>query len=84
MASLSARFVSSRTFGWQRLEAPPGMLIVLEIGQVLQRLVYQISPHDPLTLISILGLILLVAIASSLIPARRATRIDPMAALRRE
>jgi putative ABC transport system permease protein len=61
-----------------------GMLVVLLAAQVLQRLVYQISPHDPATLSAILALVLLVALAACLLPARRAMRIDPMIAIRSE
>jgi putative ABC transport system permease protein len=61
-----------------------GTLVVLAAAQVLQRLVYQISPHDPATLAAILALVLLVAVASCLVPTRRAMRIDPMIALRSE
>jgi putative ABC transport system permease protein len=61
-----------------------GTLVVLAAAQVLQRLVYQVSPHDPTTLAGILALVLLVAVVSCLVPARRAMRIDPMIALRCE
>ena len=43
-----------------------------------------IAPADPLTYTAIAVLLSVVSIAASLIPARRATRIDPVVALRTE
>lgn len=59
-----------------------GTLLVLAAAQLLQRLLYQVSPHDPGTLAAILALVLLVAVAACVLPARRAMRIDPMIAIR--
>jgi putative ABC transport system permease protein len=61
-----------------------GTAVVLGGAQVLRRLVYQISPHDPATLVATLGLVMLVTLAASLLPALRALRIDPMIAIRAE
>jgi putative ABC transport system permease protein len=54
------------------------------LTQTMRSLLYQISPTDPLTLVGVVSLLLLVAAAASWIPARRATRIDPIDALRHE
>ncbi len=61
-----------------------GTAVVLGSAEVLRRLVYQISPHDPATLAATLALVMLVTLVASLVPARRALRIDPMIALRSE
>jgi predicted permease len=45
---------------------------------------YGIAPQDPLTLVLATGLLLLVALSAAYLPARRASRLDPMAALRQE
>jgi len=54
------------------------------VGQLLQSLLVQTSPTDPTTLLSIVALLLSVAVAACLWPARRAARLDPMMALRHE
>jgi ABC-type antimicrobial peptide transport system permease subunit len=41
-----------------------------------------VTPHDPLTFIAAGGLLLLVAVASSLVPALRILRLDPAKILR--
>jgi predicted permease len=52
--------------------------------RALQSLVFGITPRDPATFISVAALLLTVAIVAALIPAMRATRIDPTSALRAE
>jgi ABC-type antimicrobial peptide transport system permease subunit len=47
-------------------------------------LLYGVERHDPATLCSVATLLALSALAAVAIPARRATQVDPIAALRRE
>ncbi len=54
----------------------------LVLTRVMSTLLFHVSPTDPVTFAAIAFFFLLVALAASYIPARRATKIDPMAALR--
>ena len=61
-----------------------GLLTSLGLARLLKEYLFGISPQDPLTLVVVAGLLALVGMVACLIPARRATRIDPMVALRSE
>jgi putative ABC transport system permease protein len=61
-----------------------GVVIALACGQWLGPLLFQESPHDPLVFGFVALLLLGVTIAASIIPSRRAARVDPIVALRYE
>jgi ABC-type antimicrobial peptide transport system permease subunit len=61
-----------------------GLIGALLLTRFMQSLLYGITPTDPVTFAGVGALLVLAAAAASLIPARRATRIDPIIALRAE
>jgi putative ABC transport system permease protein len=61
-----------------------GIPAVLGLTHFLSALLFDVRPADPLTFIGVAVLLALVALTASYIPARRAMRVDPMAALRDE
>jgi putative ABC transport system permease protein len=54
------------------------------LARLMDSLLYQIPPRDPVTYLGVCVILALVAIAASYVPALRATRVDPMVALRYE
>jgi putative ABC transport system permease protein len=61
-----------------------GLLGSVVLVRLIAKLLYGITPLDPLTFFAVSILLTLIALAASYIPARRATRVDPMVALRCE
>jgi putative ABC transport system permease protein len=59
-----------------------GVAAAVALGRLLTSQLYGISPTDPMTFVALGGLLLAVTLISTLLPARRATRVDPMIALR--
>jgi len=59
-----------------------GIALAFVAARLLQNMVFGISTHDPLTFCGVAGILGVVTIGASYIPARRATRIDPLEALR--
>jgi len=61
-----------------------GLLGALGLARAMTGLLFQLSPTDPATLATVAGLLTSVAVVASYLPARRATRVDPLVALRSE
>jgi predicted permease len=61
-----------------------GLIAALGLTGVMRLGLTDAAPHDPLTFTAIAMLVTIVAVAACLVPARRATRVDPVIALRAE
>jgi putative ABC transport system permease protein len=61
-----------------------GLLIAVVATRAVRAMLFEVSPSDPLTYAGVTALIGVIAFGASVIPARRATRVDPVVALRAE
>jgi putative ABC transport system permease protein len=59
-----------------------GVAGALALSRVLASLVFDVAVHDPLTYGAVVAMLAMVALAACVIPARKASRVDPMVALR--
>jgi len=61
-----------------------GLLGAFAMTRLLRGLLFEVAPSDPLTYVCVAGLLAVVALLACYIPARRATKVDPIVALRCE
>jgi ABC-type antimicrobial peptide transport system permease subunit len=61
-----------------------GLVASIAVTRAIGGLLYQVSPLDPIVLVGVTALVAICGLAASAIPARRATRVDPIVALRFE
>jgi putative ABC transport system permease protein len=61
-----------------------GIVGSLALTRLMAKLLFGVSASDPLTFLAVAALLIVVALAASYIPARRAMRVDPIVALRYE
>lgn len=61
-----------------------GAALAFAAGRLIASQLFQVAPHDPLALSLAAALLLSVALGATYLPARRAARLDPVAALRRD
>jgi predicted permease len=61
-----------------------GVVVALALSRLLSSYLYGITAQDPLTFLAVVGLLVCMALAAGYLPARRATKVDPIVALRYE
>jgi len=88
--ALGARTANVRRLAMKHGLTPAFFGVVIGIGgalavtQLATSLLHGVQPRDPLTFVGVVALLVLVAFGASWLPARRATRVDPITALRAE
>ena len=89
MALGAGRLAILRLIAWEglRLIVPggaAGLIAALGMSVTLRSLLFSVSPHDPATFLCVALVLVAVAFTATMIPARAATKIDPIQALRAE
>jgi putative ABC transport system permease protein len=61
-----------------------GLAVAIAAGSVVRSMLFDVTPMDPITLVSVSVVLLTVGVLACYLPARRAMRVDPLVALRAE
>lgn len=78
------RLVLGQSVGMLVLGTVIGLAGAFALTWLMQTLLFEVTPTDPLTYVSVIGILAVVALVACYIPARRATKVDPLIALRYE
>jgi putative ABC transport system permease protein len=76
------RLLMAQAAGMIGLGLVPGLGMSLAVTRLLRAFLLGVGPLDPATLLAVAAVLVSVAVAACYVPARRATRIDPLVALR--
>ena len=61
-----------------------GVLAAIALTRLMRTLLFEVQPSDPVTLVAVVLVLLAVALLAGYVPGRRASRVDPIVALRYE
>ena len=61
-----------------------GMLLAVGVSQLLRTLLFDVQPRDPVTFAGVAAVLVTTGLLACVVPARRATRVDPLVALRNQ
>ena len=61
-----------------------GLALALGISRLMRIILFDVQPRDPVIFTGVAGVLVITGLLACLIPARRATRVDPLVALRSE
>jgi len=78
------RLVLRQSLGMVFAGVGVGLAAALVAARLLERLVEGVRSTDPLTFVTMISVLVLAALFASFLPARRASRVDPMRALRQD
>jgi ABC-type antimicrobial peptide transport system permease subunit len=81
-AGAVARLVMAQSLGPVAIGAVAGLAGTVVLARWMRTLLFEVDAADPATLAMVTALLVAVAIAAALAPARRASRVDPVSALR--
>jgi len=78
------RLVLGRTATLSVVGVAIGLAAAIGVTRVLTRFLFEVDPTDPLTLAIVTAALVATAFAAAFVPARRASRVDPLIAIRHE
>jgi putative ABC transport system permease protein len=61
-----------------------GLVAALAMGRLVASMIFQVKPSDPATFLAVAALLAFIALLACIIPAYRASKVDPVIALRNE